>query len=78
MDSDSRVEASFNKLLDKVCKLRHVMIDMVKSVNVILGTALEVFRQAYKVAEDSPELMLYNWNLANFYYANALFYSWWE
>ncbi|CAM8997475.1 unnamed protein product [Rhodiola kirilowii] len=70
-DVDSGVEACFNKLLDKVCKLRHVMIEEVKSVDVSLGTALEAFRQAYKVAENSQERMLLNWHLANLEYANA-------
>ncbi|KAJ4834315.1 Lysine-specific histone demethylase 1 1 [Turnera subulata] len=68
---DSRVEASFNKLLDRVCKLRQEMIEEVKSVDVNLGTALEAFRQAYKVAEDPQERMLLNWHLANLEYANA-------
>ncbi|XP_057997278.1 lysine-specific histone demethylase 1 homolog 1 isoform X2 [Hevea brasiliensis] len=68
---DSRVEVSFNKLLDRVCKLRQAMIEEVKSVDVNLGTALEAFRHAYKVAEDSQERMLLNWHLANLEYANA-------
>ncbi|KAJ6392381.1 hypothetical protein OIU77_026191 [Salix suchowensis] len=68
---DSRIEASFNKLLDRVCKLRHAMIEEVKSVDVNLGTALEAFRHVYKVAEDPQELMLLNWHLANLEYANA-------
>ncbi|CAI0434983.1 unnamed protein product [Linum tenue] len=42
------LEASFNKLLDRVCKLRQAMIDEVKSADVNLGTALEAFRHAYK------------------------------
>ncbi|KAJ6953371.1 lysine-specific histone demethylase 1 [Populus alba x Populus x berolinensis] len=68
---DSRIEASFNKLLDRVCKLRQAMIEEVKSVDVNLGTALEAFRRVYKVAEDPQELMLLNWHLANLEYANA-------
>uniref|UniRef100_A0A2P2MX24 SWIRM domain-containing protein n=1 Tax=Rhizophora mucronata TaxID=61149 RepID=A0A2P2MX24_RHIMU len=68
---DSRVEASFNKLLDRVCKLRQAMIEEVKSVDVNLGTALEAFRNAHKVAEDRQERMLLNWHLANLEYANA-------
>ncbi|CAK7346068.1 unnamed protein product [Dovyalis caffra] len=68
---DSRIEASFNKLLDRVCKLRQAMIEEVKSVDVNLGTALEAFRHVYKVAEDPQELMLLNWHLANLEYANA-------
>ncbi|CAN1315419.1 Lysine-specific histone demethylase 1 homolog 1 [Linum perenne] len=39
---------SFNKLLDRVCKLRQAMIEEVKSADVNLGTALEAFRHAYK------------------------------
>ncbi|KAK8551683.1 hypothetical protein V6N13_120130 [Hibiscus sabdariffa] len=70
-DVDSRIEVSFNKLLDRVCKLRHSMIEEVKSVDVPLGTALEAFRNVYKVAEDSQESMLLNWHLANLEYANA-------
>ncbi|KAH1065860.1 hypothetical protein J1N35_030847 [Gossypium stocksii] len=70
-DVDSRIEVSFNKLLDRVCKLRHSMIEEVKSVDVPLGTALEAFRSVYKVAEDSEESMLLNWHLANLEYANA-------
>ncbi|KAK9287095.1 hypothetical protein L1049_015506 [Liquidambar formosana] len=68
---DSRVEVSFNKLLDKVCKLRQVMMEEVKSVDVSLGTALEAFRRVYKVAKDPQERMLLNWHLANLEYANA-------
>ncbi|XP_057976500.1 lysine-specific histone demethylase 1 homolog 1 [Malania oleifera] len=68
---DSRVEVSFNKLLDRVCKLRQSMMEEVKSVDVSLGTALEAFRRVYKVAEDLQEQMLLNWHLANLEYANA-------
>ncbi|BBG94766.1 LSD1-like 1 [Prunus dulcis] len=68
---DSRIEASFNKLLDRVCKLRHAMIEEVKSVDVSLGTALEAFRRAYSVAQDPQERMLLDWHLANLEYANA-------
>ncbi|XWS25988.1 hypothetical protein CRYUN_Cryun27aG0115000 [Craigia yunnanensis] len=70
-DVDSRIEVSFNKLLDRVCKLRHTMIEEVKSVDAPLGTTLEAFRSVYKVAEDSQERMLLNWHLANLEYANA-------
>uniref|UniRef100_A0A5B7AMI9 SWIRM domain-containing protein n=1 Tax=Davidia involucrata TaxID=16924 RepID=A0A5B7AMI9_DAVIN len=68
---DSRVEASFNKLLDRVCKLRQSMMEEVKSVDVSLGTALDAFRRVYGVAEDPQERMLLNWHLANLEYANA-------
>ncbi|KAH7567058.1 hypothetical protein ACOSQ2_011545 [Xanthoceras sorbifolium] len=70
-DIDSRIEVLFNKLLDRVCKLRHDMIEEFKSVDVPLGSALEAFRNVYKVAEDQQERMLLNWHLANLEYANA-------
>ncbi|KAF5197914.1 Lysine-specific histone demethylase 1-like protein [Thalictrum thalictroides] len=68
---DSRVEVSFNRLLDKVCKLREAMLEEVNCVDVSLGSALEAFRRTYEVAEDSQERMLLNWHLANLEYANA-------
>lgn len=70
-DVDSRVEATFNKLLDRVCKLRQVMVDEVKCVDVSLGRSLEAFRNVFGVAEDSQERMLLDWHLANLEYANA-------
>lgn len=70
-DIDSKVEIAFNKLLDRVCKLRQTMIEEVKSVDVPLGTALEAFRSVYNVAEDPLERMLLDWHLANLEYANA-------
>ncbi|CAH9130636.1 unnamed protein product [Cuscuta epithymum] len=70
-DMDSMVETSFNKLLDRVCKLREVMMVEVKSVDVSLGAALETFRSVYQVAEDPQERMLLDWHLANLEYANA-------
>ncbi|XP_028780276.1 lysine-specific histone demethylase 1 homolog 1-like [Neltuma alba] len=72
---DTGIEVSFNKSLERVCKLRHAMIEEVKSVDVSLGTALEAFRRAYKVAEDPQERMLFNWHLANLEYANATLMS---
>ncbi|KAK6916133.1 Amine oxidase [Dillenia turbinata] len=68
---DSRVEVSFNKLLDRVCKLRQVMMEDCNSVDVSLGTAFEAFRRINSVAEDPQEMMLLNWHLANLEYANA-------
>ncbi|KAG2302710.1 hypothetical protein Bca4012_061037 [Brassica carinata] len=68
---DSKIEASFNKLLDRVCKLRQSMIEEIKSVDVPLGEALETFRLVYGVAEDQEERMLFDWHLANLEYANA-------
>ncbi|KAG1366529.1 Lysine-specific histone demethylase 1 [Cocos nucifera] len=72
---DSRVEASFNQLLEKVCKLRQAITDELKSVDVSLGTALEAFRQAYGVADSLEERMLLDWHLANLEYANATLLS---
>lgn len=74
-DIDSKVEVSFNELLDKVCKLRQGIMEEVKSVDVSLGTALEAFRSVYKVAEDPMERMLLDWHLANLEYANATLMS---
>ncbi|KAM7252961.1 hypothetical protein ACFE04_025579 [Oxalis oulophora] len=74
-DVDSRVEASFNMLLDRVCKLRQSLIEEVRAVDAPLGTALEAFRNAFRVAEDPQERMLLNWHLANLEYANATLMS---
>ncbi|KAK9755173.1 hypothetical protein RND81_01G006700 [Saponaria officinalis] len=68
---DSRIETCFNKLLDRVCKLRQVMMEEMKCVDVSLGTALEAFRKVLNVANDAHEKMLFNWHLANLEYANA-------
>ncbi|CAO2812716.1 unnamed protein product [Amaranthus hypochondriacus] len=70
-DIDSRVETAFNKLLDRVCKLRQVMMEEMKCVDVSLGTALEAFRKVFNVGDDPQEKMLLNWHLANLEYANA-------
>ncbi|KAF8404615.1 hypothetical protein HHK36_009502 [Tetracentron sinense] len=70
-EMDSRIEVSFNQLLDEVCKLRKGMLEEVNSVDVSLGTALEAFRRTHKIAEDPQEQMLLNWHLANLEYANA-------
>lgn len=72
---DSKVEVSFNKLLDRVCKLRHSLMEELRSVDIPLGTALEAFRSIYNVAEDAQERMLLNWHLANLEYANATLMS---
>ncbi|KAL8142489.1 hypothetical protein V2J09_015521 [Rumex salicifolius] len=72
---DSRVETSFNKLLDKVCKLRQIMLEEVRCADVSLGVGLEAFRQVFKVAESPQERMLLNWHLANLEYANATLLS---
>ncbi|KAK9096425.1 hypothetical protein Sjap_021922 [Stephania japonica] len=70
-EMDSRVENSFNKLLDKVCKIRQAMLDEVKTADMSLGSAYETFRRVFKVAVESQERMLLNWHLANLEYANA-------
>ncbi|KAK1430272.1 hypothetical protein QVD17_12901 [Tagetes erecta] len=72
---DSKVEVLFNKLLDRVCKLRQSMMEEAKSIDVPLGTALEAFRHVYRVAEDPQEKMLLDWHLANLEYANATLMS---
>ncbi|KAL7125152.1 hypothetical protein ABFS83_14G096700 [Erythranthe nasuta] len=74
-DVDSKVEVSFNKLLDRVCKLRQGIMDEIKNVDISLGTALEAFRRVYKVAEEPFERMLLDWHLANLEYANATLMS---
>ncbi|KAG0476263.1 hypothetical protein HPP92_013104 [Vanilla planifolia] len=72
---DSRIEFAFNKLLEKVCKLRQPIMDELKSVDVSLGDALEAFRRVYGVAELPEERMLLDWHLANLEYANAAMLS---
>ncbi|KAL6531688.1 Lysine-specific histone demethylase 1 1 [Orobanche minor] len=74
-DVDSKVEVSFNKLLDRVCKLRQGIMEEIRSVDISLGTALEAFRCMYKVAEEPLERMLLDWHLANLEYANATLMS---
>lgn len=68
---DTKVEAAFNKLLDKVCKLREAVLEEMEGVDVSLGTALDAFQKVYGVAEVEEEKMLLNWHLANLEYANA-------
>ncbi|PKA60518.1 Lysine-specific histone demethylase 1 like 1 [Apostasia shenzhenica] len=72
---DSRIEATFNQLLEKVCKLREATMEELKSVDVSLGEALEAFRRVYGVAEPVEERMLLDWHLANLEYANAAMLS---
>ncbi|KAG6414918.1 hypothetical protein SASPL_122295 [Salvia splendens] len=74
-DVDSKVESSFNKLLDRVCKLRQGIMEEIRSVDISLGTALEAFRHVYNVAEEPLERMLLDWHLANLEYANATLLS---
>ncbi|KAG2240829.1 hypothetical protein Bca52824_097063 [Brassica carinata] len=66
-DLDMKVEAAFNRLLDKASKLRQLMGDV--SMDVSLGAALETFRQVY--GDATEEMSLFNWHLANLEYANA-------
>ncbi|CAA7059974.1 unnamed protein product [Microthlaspi erraticum] len=70
-DLDMKVEAAFNRLLDKASKLRQLMGDV--SMDVSLGAALETFRQAFGDADGvaTEEMGLFNWHLANLEYANA-------
>ncbi|ONK74084.1 uncharacterized protein A4U43_C03F2610 [Asparagus officinalis] len=72
---DSKVEVAFNQLLEKVCKLRHAILEEMKDVDVSLGKALEAFRKVHGVAETDEERMLLNWHLANLEYANATWLS---
>ncbi|KAK1308391.1 hypothetical protein QJS10_CPA09g00418 [Acorus calamus] len=77
---DRSVESAFNRLLDKVCKLRQAMTEGLDlSADVSLGSALEAFRKAYGVAEggvnSKEERMLLDWHLANLEYANATLLS---
>eukprot|EP01018_Ginkgo_biloba_P020441 Gb_15792 [translate_table: standard] len=69
VEIDSKVEESFNKLLDKAGQLRQLMGEV--AVDISLGTALETFRKVYGVAEEGDERRLFNWHLANLEYANA-------
>ncbi|CAN1258210.1 Protein FLOWERING LOCUS D [Linum perenne] len=69
LDMDMKVEASFNRLLDKASRLRQLMGEV--SVDVSLGAALETFRQVYGDAVNEEEMSLFNWHCANLEYANA-------
>ncbi|XP_068316028.1 protein FLOWERINGUS D isoform X1 [Pyrus communis] len=64
-DMDMKVEAAFNRLLDKASTLRQLMGGV--SVDVSLGAALETFWDAVNAEETN----LFNWHLANLEYANA-------
>lgn len=68
-DMDMKVEAAFNRLLDKASRLRQLMGDV--SVDVSLGAALETFLQVDGEAVNAEEMNLFNWHLANLEYANA-------
>ncbi|CAI0410948.1 unnamed protein product [Linum tenue] len=69
LDTDMKVEAAFNRLLDQASRLRQLMGDV--SVDVSLGAALETFRQVYGDAVNEEEMGLFNWHCANLEYANA-------
>ncbi|KAK6156339.1 hypothetical protein DH2020_010587 [Rehmannia glutinosa] len=62
---DQKVESSFNKLLDKLNKVRQSMGEI--SQDVSLGTALMTFWKGF----DEEEMNLFNWHIANLEYANA-------
>ncbi|WCJ19275.1 hypothetical protein M5689_001571 [Euphorbia peplus] len=68
-DTDMKVEAAFNRSLDKASKLRQLMGDV--STDVSLGAALDSFRQACGDAVSEEEINLFNWHCANLEYANA-------
>ncbi|KAI3495504.1 hypothetical protein L1887_37845 [Cichorium endivia] len=51
------------------------MMQEAKSIDVPLATALEAFRQLYRVVEDPQEKMLLDWHLAYLEYANATLMS---
>ena len=68
-DMDMKVEAAFNRLLDKASKLRQLMGEV--AMDVSLGAAFETFRQVYRDAVTEEEINLFNWHLANLEYANA-------
>lgn len=68
-DMDAKVESAFNRLLDKISRLRQSMGEV--SNDVSLGAALQTFSQVYKDAVSDEEMKLFNWHLANLEYANA-------
>lgn len=66
---DMKVEADFNKLLDKASRLRQLMGDV--AMDVSLGSALETFWKVYGDNGNVEAMNLFNWHLANLEYANA-------
>ncbi|KAL2609406.1 hypothetical protein R1flu_027979 [Riccia fluitans] len=68
-EMDSRVEAQFNKLLDRASKWREEMNTVADSIS--LGTTLETLREDAGVAVNPEERQLFDWHLANLEYANA-------
>lgn len=65
---DDKVEADFNRLLDKTSKLRQSMGDA--AMDVSLGSALETLWGVMDNA-NAETTNFYNWHLANLEYANA-------
>ncbi|XP_047341038.1 protein FLOWERING LOCUS D [Impatiens glandulifera] len=63
-ETDSKVEETFNSLLDKASHLRQSMGEV--SQDVSLGSAMETFWEG-----TVEETSLFNWHLANLEYANA-------
>ncbi|KAH7444424.1 hypothetical protein KP509_02G077800 [Ceratopteris richardii] len=69
IDVDAKVEAQFNKLLDRASQLREQMGPIAEGIS--LGETLETLREYAGVAEDLSERQLFDWHLANLEYANA-------
>ncbi|WMV31627.1 hypothetical protein MTR67_025012 [Solanum verrucosum] len=67
---DKKVEAAYNKLLDKASKVGQELSQVIS-----LGEALETLRKDFSVAMNDEEMSLFNWHLANLEYANAGFLS---
>ncbi|KAH7427187.1 hypothetical protein KP509_10G033500 [Ceratopteris richardii] len=68
-DVDAKVEAQFNKLLDRASQLREQMGQIAEGIS--LGQTLETLREDAGVAEVLSERQLFDWHLANLEYANA-------
>ncbi|KAK2634078.1 hypothetical protein Ddye_028870 [Dipteronia dyeriana] len=67
-EMDDKVEANFNRLLDKASRLRQLMGDA--AVDISLGSALETFWDVLDNV-NAETINFYNWHLANLEYANA-------
>ncbi|KAH9619559.1 hypothetical protein KSS87_012501 [Heliosperma pusillum] len=68
-DVDTRVEFTFNRLLDKVTELRKIMGGFANDIS--LGSILDKLRELYSVAKSKEERELLDWHFANLEYANA-------
>ncbi|KAK8936253.1 hypothetical protein KSP39_PZI013013 [Platanthera zijinensis] len=68
-DVDIKLENAFNRVLEKMSRLRKSMGEV--AMDISLGAALETFRQVYGDAVTDEEMNLFNWHLANLEYANA-------